>query len=154
MQQNRQGNTINFKNTVIIATSNAGFGYPNQTDDAKVTLMDRLKPYFRPEFLNRFNALIEFKSLAKEDLKEIVDLMLADVNKTIVKKGMTLEVTDEVKEKLMVLGYDPTMGVRPLRRIIEQEIRDKMTDFYLDHSEEKHLKASIINDDIIITAKN
>lgn len=149
-----QGNTINFKNTVIIATSNAGFGYPNQTDDAKVTLMDRLKPYFRPEFLNRFNALIEFKSLAKEDLKEIVDLMLADVNKTIVKKGMTLEVTDEVKEKLMVLGYDPTMGVRPLRRIIEQEIRDKMTDFYLDHSEEKHLKASIINDDIIITAKN
>ncbi|GAA5350047.1 AAA family ATPase [Streptococcus uberis] len=149
-----QGNTINFKNTVIIATSNAGFGYPNQTDDAKVTLMDRLKPYFRPEFLNRFNALIEFKSLAKEDLKEIVDLMLADVNKTIVKKGMTLEVTDEVKEKLMVLGYDPTMGVRPLRRIIEQEIRDKMTDFYLDHSDEKHLKASIINDDIIITAKN
>lgn len=149
-----QGNTINFKNTVIIATSNAGFGYPNQTDDAKVTLMDRLKPYFKPEFLNRFNALIEFKSLAKEDLKEIVDLMLADVNKTIVKKGMTLEVTDEVKEKLMVLGYDPTMGVRPLRRIIEQEIRDKMTDFYLDHSEDKHLKASIINDDIIITAKN
>lgn len=146
-----QGNTIDFKNTVIIATSNAGYGYPIKEGEKEIDLMDRLKPYFRPEFLNRFNALIEFKALAKEDLKEIVELMLDEVNKTIQKKGISLEVDEEVKDQLMSLGYDPEMGVRPLRRVIEQEIRDKITDYYLEHPEAKKLKAVLNDGKIIIT---
>ncbi|VTS14018.1 AAA family ATPase [Streptococcus pseudoporcinus] len=148
-----QGNTIDFKNTVIIATSNAGFGYEHNLDkqDKEIPIMDRLAPYFRPEFLNRFNALIEFKSLTKADLKAIVNLMLAEVDKTIVKKGITLEVDDNVKDHLIELGYDPTMGVRPLRRVIEQEIRDNITDYYLDHPEAKKLHAQLKNGKITIT---
>lgn len=147
-----QGNTIDFKNTVIIATSNADYGYPIKEDDEKeIDLMDRLKPYFRPEFLNRFNALIEFKALGKEDLKEIVELMLGEVNKTIQKKGISLEVAEEVKEELISLGYDPEMGVRPLRRVIEQEIRDKITDYYLDNPEAKNLKAVLKDGKITIS---
>lgn len=148
-----QGNTIDFKNTVIIATSNAGFGYEHNLDkqDKEIPIMDRLAPYFRPEFLNRFNALIEFKSLTKDDLKAIVNLMLAEVDKTIVKKGITLEVDDDVKDHLIELGYDPTMGVRPLRRVIEQEIRDNITDYYLDHPEAKKLHAQLKNGKITIT---
>ena len=129
-----QGNTVNFKNTVIIATSNAGFGYGSDNDDEnKVDVMDRIAPFFRPEFLNRFNAVIEFNQLSKEDLKKIVDLMLDQVNKTLAKKQITLDVTDAAKDLLMEQGYDKTMGARPLRRVIESEIRDNVTDFYLDH---------------------
>ncbi|VTS22312.1 ATP-dependent protease ATP-binding subunit [Streptococcus pseudoporcinus] len=148
-----QGNTIDFKNTVIIATSNAGFGYEHNLDkqNKEIPIMDRLAPYFRPEFLNRFNALIEFKSLTKDDLKAIVNLMLAEVDKTIVKKGITLEVDDDVKDHLIELGYDPIMGVRPLRRVIEQEIRDNITDYYLDHPEAKKLHAQLKNGKITIT---
>ena len=109
-----QGNTVNFKNTVIIATSNAGFGYGNDKDDEnKVDVMERIAPFFRPEFLNRFNAVIEFNQLSKEDLKKIVDLMLDQVNKTLAKKDITLDVTDAAKELLMEQGYDKTMGARP-----------------------------------------
>ncbi|MBS6545357.1 MAG: ATP-dependent Clp protease ATP-binding subunit, partial [Veillonella sp.] len=119
-----QGNTVNFKNTVIIATSNAGFGYGSDNDDEnKVDVMDRIAPFFRPEFLNRFNAVIEFNQLSKEDLKKIVDLMLDQVNKTLAKKQITLDVTDAAKDLLMEQGYDKTMGARPLRRVIESEIR-------------------------------
>ena len=129
-----QGNTVNFKNTVIIATSNAGFGYGSDNDDEnKVDVMDRIAPFFRPEFLNRFNAVIEFNQLSKEDLKKIVDLMLDQVNKTLAKKQITLDVTDAAKDLLMEQGYDKTMGARPLRRVIESEIRDNVTDYYLDH---------------------
>nr|WP_295793975.1 ATP-dependent Clp protease ATP-binding subunit [uncultured Veillonella sp.] len=129
-----QGNTVNFKNTVIIATSNAGFGYGQDNDDEnKVDVMERIAPFFRPEFLNRFNAVIEFNQLKKEDLKQIVDLMLDQVNKTLAKKEITLDVTEAAKELLMEQGYDKTMGARPLRRVIESEIRDNVTDFYLDH---------------------
>ena len=126
-----QGNTVNFKNTVIIATSNAGFGYEaNLTEDAdKPELMDRLKPYFRPEFLNRFNAVIEFSHLSKEDLSKIVDLMLVEVNKTLSKKDIDLAVSEAAKEYMTEEGYDEVMGVRPLRRVVEQQIRDKVTDF-------------------------
>lgn len=140
-----QGNTVNFKNTVIIATSNAGFGYEaNLTEDAdKPELMDRLKPFFRPEFLNRFNAVIEFSHLTKEDLSKIVDLMLAEVNQTLAKKDIDLVVSQAAKDYITEEGYDEVMGVRPLRRVVEQEIRDKVTDFHLDHLDAKHLEADM-----------
>ena len=150
-----QGNTVNFKNTVIIATSNAGFGYGQDNDDEnKVDVMDRIAPFFRPEFLNRFNAVIEFNQLKKEDLKQIVDLMLDQVNKTLAKKDITLDVTEGAKELLMEQGYDKTMGARPLRRVIESEIRDNVTDFYLDHIDAKHLLADVVDGHIVISDKD
>ena len=147
-----QGNTVNFKNTVIIATSNAGFGYEaNLTEDAdKPELMDRLKPFFRPEFLNRFNAVIEFSHLTKEDLSKIVDLMLAEVNQTLAKKNIDLAVSQVAKDYITEEGYDEVMGVRPLRRVVEQEIRDKVTDFHLDHLDTKHLEADMEDGVLII----
>ena len=150
-----QGNTVNFKNTVIIATSNAGFGYGQDKDDEnKVDVMDRIAPFFRPEFLNRFNAVIEFNQLSKDDLKKIVDLMLDQVNKTLAKKDITLDVTEAAKELLMEQGYDKTMGARPLRRVIESEIRDNVTDFYLDHIDAKHLLADVVDGHIVISDKD
>ena len=150
-----QGNTVNFKNTVIIATSNAGFGYGSDNDDEnKVDVMERIAPFFRPEFLNRFNAVIEFNQLSKEDLKKIVDLMLDQVNKTLAKKDITLDVTDVAKELLMEQGYDKTMGARPLRRVIESEIRDNVTDFYLDHIDAKHLLADVVDGHIVISDRD
>ncbi len=149
-----QGNTVNFKNTVIIATSNAGFGYGSDNDDEnKVDVMERIAPFFRPEFLNRFNAVIEFNQLSKEDLKKIVDLMLDQVNKTLAKKDITLDVTDAAKELLMEQGYDKTMGARPLRRVVESEIRDNVTDFYLDNIDVKHLLADVKDGHIVISEK-
>ncbi len=150
-----QGNTINFKNTVIIATSNAGFGNEALTgqDDKDKKIMDRIAPYFRPEFLNRFNGIIEFSHLTKEDLNDIVDLMLDEVSKTIAKKGIDLVVSDAAKQHLIEEGYDEAMGVRPLRRVIEQEIRDKITDFYLDHTDVKHLKADMVDGELVISKK-
>ena len=150
-----QGNTVNFKNTVIIATSNAGFGYGSDNDDEnKVDVMERIAPFFRPEFLNRFNAVIEFNQLSKEDLKKIVDLMLDQVNKTLAKKQITLDVTDAAKDLLMEQGYDKTMGARPLRRVIESEIRDNVTDYYLDHIDAKHLLADVVDGHIVISDKD
>lgn len=148
-----QGNVINFKNTIIIATSNAGFGNEALSGDEQQdqSLMDRLAPFFRPEFLNRFNGIVEFSHLTKEDLSKIVDLMLADVQKTLAKKSITLEVTKAAKEWLMEQGYDEAMGARPLRRVIEQQIRDKVTDFYLDHLDVKNLKADLVDDEIVIS---
>ena len=150
-----QGNTVNFKNTVIIATSNAGFGYEaNLTEDAdKPELIDRLKPFFRPEFLNRFNAVIEFSHLTKEDLSKIVDLMLAEVNQTLAKKDIDLVVSQAAKDYITEEGYDEIMGVRPLRRVIEQEIRDKVTDFHLDHLDAKHLEADMEDGVLVIREK-
>ena len=147
-----QGNTVNFKNTVIIATSNAGFGYEaNLTEDAdKPELMERLKPFFRPEFLNRFNAVIEFSHLTKEDLSKIVDLMLAEVNQTLAKKNIDLAVSQVAKDYITEEGYDEVMGVRPLRRVVEQEIRDKVTDFHLDHLDAKHLEADMEDGVLVI----
>ena len=150
-----QGNTVNFKNTVIIATSNAGFGYEaNLTEDAdKPELMDRLKPFFRPEFLNRFNAVIEFSHLTKEDLSKIVDLMLAEVNQTLAKKDIDLAVSEAAKEYMTEEGYDEVMGVRPLRRVVEQQIRDKVTDFHLDNLDAKHLEADMEDGVLVIREK-
>ncbi|GAA6112977.1 ATP-dependent Clp protease ATP-binding subunit [Apilactobacillus apinorum] len=148
-----QGNVVNFKNTVVIATSNAGFG--NETligdKDEDKKLMDKLSPYFRPEFLNRFNAIVEFSHLTKDDLKEIVELMLSDVNATLAKKDMDVVVSDEFKDYLIEQGYDEAMGARPLRRVVEQEIRDKITDFYLDHEDIKHLKADMEDGNVVIS---
>ena len=150
-----QGNTVNFKNTVIIATSNAGFGYEaNLTEDVdKPELMDRLKPFFRPEFLNRFNAVIEFSHLTKEDLSKIVDLMLAEVNQTLAQKDIDLVVSQAAKDYITEEGYDEVMGVRPLRRVVEQEIRDKVTDFHLDHLDAKHLEADMEDGVLVIREK-
>ncbi|HGQ1752191.1 TPA: AAA family ATPase [Streptococcus pneumoniae] len=151
-----QGNTVNFKNTVIIATSNAGFGYEaNLTEDAdKPELMDRLNPFFRPELLNRFNAVIEFSHLTKEDLSKIVDLMLAEVNQTLAKKDIDLVVSQAAKDYITEEGYDEVMGVRPLRRVVEQEIRDKVTDFHLDHLDAKHLEADMEDGGLVIREKS
>ena len=151
-----QGNTVNFKNTVIIATSNAGFGYEsNSTEDAdKPELMDRLKPYFRPEFLNRFDAVIEFSHLSKEDLSKIVDLMLVEVNKTLSKKDIDLAVSEAAKEYMTEEGYDEVMGARPLRRVVEQQIRDKVTDFHLDNLDAKHLEADMEDGVLVIKEKD
>ncbi|MCQ8260558.1 ATP-dependent Clp protease ATP-binding subunit [Streptococcus suis] len=146
-----QGNQVNFKNTIIIATSNAGFGYSvEEGQEEEPDIMDRIAPFFRPEFLNRFNAVIEFKHLDKEDLKAIVELMLAQVNQTLAKKGITLEVTEAAKEFLMGAGYDKAMGARPLRRVIENQIRDKVTDFYLDHTNVTNLLADVADNEIKI----
>ncbi|TPR19545.1 ATP-dependent Clp protease ATP-binding subunit [Apilactobacillus timberlakei] len=149
-----QGNVVNFKNTVVIATSNAGFGNESVTgdDDKDKKLMDRLAPYFRPEFLNRFNAIVEFSHLSKDNLKEIINLMLDDVNKTLAKKNMDVKVSEPVKNYLIDQGYDEAMGARPLRRVVEQEIRDKITDFYLDHEDIKHLDADMQDGKVVISA--
>ena len=149
-----QGNVINFKNTIIIATSNAGFGNEALSGDKQrdQSLMDKLAPFFRPEFLNRFNGIVEFSHLTKQDLSQIVDLMLADVQKTLAKKSIKLEVTKAAKDWLMEQGYDEALGARPLRRVIEQQIRDKVTDFYLDHLDVKNLKADLVDAEIVISA--
>ena len=151
-----QGNTIDFKNTVIIATSNDGFGNEDlmgKDEKEDKDIMKKIAPYFRPEFLNRFNAVIEFSHLTKEDLKEIVDLMLDEVNKTLAKKGLDLVVTDAAKNYLIEQGYDEAMGARPLRRVIEQQIRDKVTDFYLDNVDVKHLLADMKDGELVISER-
>ncbi|HES5251355.1 TPA: ATP-dependent Clp protease ATP-binding subunit [Streptococcus pyogenes] len=150
---NGQGNTINFKNTVIIATSNAGFGQQD-TKTSGSNIMDRIAPYFRPEFLNRFNSIIKFNHLQKENLEEIVDLMLAEVNQTTAKKGISLTIADDAKAHLIDLGYNHAMGARPLRRIIEQEIRDRITDYYLDHPDVKKLQAILKEGQLVIRQKD
>ncbi|ANZ57743.1 ATP-dependent Clp protease ATP-binding subunit [Fructilactobacillus lindneri] len=150
-----QGNVVNFKNTIIIATSNAGFGdnqmTKNQKEDMKI--MDRLAPFFRPEFLNRFNAIVEFTHLTKEDLSEIVDLMIQNLNYTLARKDMTITIPQDVKDWLMEQGYDEAMGARPLRRVIEQQLRDKIAMYYLDHQDVKNLKA-VLKDGTIVIEEN
>lgn len=149
-----QGNTVDFKNTIIIATSNAGYSSDamiKAADDKEESLTKRLEPYFRPEFLNRFNVIVEFHHLTKEDLKQIVDLMLKDVNKTLAKKGMDVAVSEEAKNFLIDQGYDEAMGARPLRRVVEQQIRDQVTDYYLDHLDVKHLRADMQDGKLVIS---
>ncbi|MDJ1110794.1 ATP-dependent Clp protease ATP-binding subunit [Macrococcus sp. S115] len=130
-----QGNTVNFKNTIIIATSNASFG----EDRERTSIYEELKGYFRPEFLNRFNAIVEFKHLAKEDLKQIVELLLHDVQEVVARKSIDMEVTERAKDWLVEHGYDQALGARPLRRLIESEVRDSITDYYLDHIDVKQV---------------
>ncbi|WP_414042614.1 AAA family ATPase [Macrococcus sp. EM39E] len=132
-----QGNVVNFKNTIIIATSNAGFG--EGQEENRENILDDLKHYFRPEFLNRFNGIIEFHHLQKEDLTQIVDLMLKDVQQTLNKKDIKMSITDESKTWLINQGYDKALGARPLRRVVEQNVRDTITDYYLDHTDVKEI---------------
>ncbi|MDW4419285.1 AAA family ATPase [Staphylococcus saprophyticus] len=145
-----QGNVINFKNTIIICTSNAGFGDGNEEFN---DIMDEMKKFFRPEFLNRFNGIVKFEHLDKDALQDIVNLLLEDVQKTLDKKGITMNVTQDVKDWLIDKGYDKEMGARPLRRVVEQEVRDKITDYYLDHTEVEHVDIVLENDEVIVKGK-
>ena len=143
-----QGRTVSFKDTIIIMTSNAGtgkteasVGFGASREGRTHSVLGELGNFFSPEFMNRFDGIIEFKALSKDNLLHIVDLMLDTVNSRLAVNDIHLDVTDKVKEKLVDLGYDPKMGARPLRRTIQDHIEDAITDFYLEHPSEKHLKA-------------
>ncbi len=152
-----QGRTVSFKDTIIIMTSNAGtgkteasVGFGAAREGRTNSVLGELSNYFSPEFMNRFDGIIEFKALSKDNLFQIVNLMLDDVNKRLATNDIHLEVTDKVKEKLVELGYDPKMGARPLRRTIQDHIEDAITDFYLENPSEKDLKAAMTSNDKII----
>ncbi|HFU4024407.1 TPA: AAA family ATPase [Streptococcus suis] len=143
-----QGRTVSFKDTIIIMTSNAGtgkveasVGFGAAMEGRSQSVLDQLGNFFTPEFMNRFDGIIEFQALSKDNLLHIVDLMLVDVNNRLQQNGISLHVTDKVKEKLVDLGYDPKMGARPLRRTIQNQIEDAITDFYLENPNEKELRA-------------
>ncbi|BDS71225.1 TPA: AAA family ATPase [Streptococcus pneumoniae] len=143
-----QGRTVSFKDAIIIMTSNAGtgkaeasVGFGAAREGRTNSVLGELGNFFSPEFMNRFDGIIEFKSLSKDNLLQIVELMLADVNKRLSSNNIHLDVTDKVKEKLVDLGYDPKMGARPLRRTIQDYIEDAITDYYLENPSEKDLKA-------------
>ena len=143
-----QGRTVSFKDAIIIMTSNAGtgkaeasVGFGAAREGRTNSVLGELGNFFSPEFMNRFDGIIEFKALSKENLLQIVELMLADVNKRLSSNNIHLDVTDKVKEKLVDLGYDPKMGARPLRRTIQDYIEDAITDYYLENPSEKDLKA-------------
>lgn len=147
-----QGRTVSFKDTIIIMTSNAGtgkveasVGFGAAMEGRTQSVLDQLGNFFTPEFMNRFDGIIEFQPLTKENLLQIVSLMLEDVNRRLSTNGIRLQVTDKVKEKLVDLGYDPKMGARPLRRTIQDQIEDAITDFYLENPNEKDLRAVMTN---------
>ena len=155
-----QGRTVSFKDTVIIMTSNAGvghktikvgFGQNNAVNEANI--LDSLGSFFKPEFLNRFDNIIEFRSLEKDELLQIVDLMLAELSDLLLEQSITLEVTDEVKEKLTELGYHPAFGARPLRRVIQEHLEDKLADYILEEPEANELIAMLRNGVIVINTK-
>ena len=152
-----QGRTVSFKDTIIIMTSNAGtgkveanVGFGAAREGRTNSVIGELGNFFSPEFMNRFDGIIEFKSLSKENLLQIVDLMLEDVNERLATNDIHLDVTDKVKEKLVDLGYNPKMGARPLRRTIQDHIEDAITDYYLEHPSEKELKAVMTSNGKII----
>ncbi len=152
-----QGRTISFKDTIIIMTSNAGtgkveanVGFGAAREGTTNSVLGQLGDFFSPEFMNRFDGIIEFKALSKDNLLQIVDLMLADVNAQISRNEIHLDVTQAVKEKLVDLGYDPKMGARPLCRTIQDHIEDAIADFYIEHPEHKMLTADVIDDQIVI----
>lgn len=155
-----QGKTVSFKDTIIIMTSNAGSGDPivnvgfGTTESTPNSVVDKLTKYFKPEFLNRFDDIIEFNALTKENLDQIVELMLEKVDQTLQENGMSLKVSTNARQKLVELGYDPKMGARPLRRTIQDQIEDKVTDFYLDHPQVKDFYADLIDDTIVISEAN
>ena len=145
-----QGRVVSFKDTIIIMTSNAGtgdqeasVGFGAALSGTTRSIIDKLGNYFKPEFINRFDAIVEFKSLSKEDLTSILTLMLDDVNTALADKEITINVSDEAKAKLIDLGYNPAMGARPLRRIIQDQIEDRVADYYLDHPSVKNLAFDI-----------
>ncbi|MBP3038400.1 AAA family ATPase [Bacillaceae bacterium Marseille-Q3522] len=155
-----QGRTVSFKDTVIIMTSNAGnafvkkpVGFGKNEIDAETNLLQSLNDYFKPEFLNRFDSIIAFHLLEKEDLVKIVRLMIKELNETLAEQNVTLTVTGEVEHKITELGYNRTFGARPLRRVIQIEIEDKLADYILDHNKAANLVAQLDNDNIVISEK-
>ena len=156
-----QGRTVSFKDTIIIMTSNAGtgkveanVGFGAAREGVTRSVLYQLNNYFTPEFLNRFDGIIEFSALSKENLMTIVTLMLDDVNQMLAAQQLHIEVPTNVKEKLVDLGYDPSMGARPLRRTIQEQIEDGIAEFYLDHPSIHELKAKLDKDGkIIVTSK-
>ncbi|WP_343036848.1 ATP-dependent Clp protease ATP-binding subunit [Lacticaseibacillus absianus] len=153
-----QGRTVSFKDTIIIMTSNAGatdaeanVGFGASIKGTTRSVLTQLGNYFKPEFLNRFDDIIEFQPLDKAALLKIVSLMIDETNANIHDQGLTIHVTDPVKDKLVTLGYDPAMGARPLRRVIQEQIEDRVADFYLDHPQAKALEARIANGEIAIS---
>ncbi len=156
-----QGRVVSFKDTIIIMTSNVGageieasVGFQAGNAGNRKSVLNHLTDYFKPEFINRFDSIVEFNSLTKDNLLHIVDLMLDDVNQMLKDQNITIEVSQKVKEKLVDLGYDPKMGARPLRRVIQEQIEDRIADFYLEYPNEKTLSATLNDDDeITVSAK-
>ena len=154
-----QGRTVSFKDTIIIMTSNAGQGIKNASvgfaaeneDESNESARNNMSQFFKPEFLNRLDDVIEFNELTKPDLLKIVDLMLANTNNMVKDQGLHIDVTDAAKEKLVDEGFNPALGARPLRRTIQEEIEDKVADYKLDHTDSKNLKADVKDDEIVIS---
>lgn len=156
-----QGRTVSFKDTIIIMTSNAGsgdavvsVGFAADSAGETHSVMAKLGDYFKPEFLNRFDGIVEFNALTKEDLGKIVGLMIDDVNKMLADRDLYIHVTGPVQDKLVELGYDPTMGARPLRRVIQEQIEDRIADFVIDNPKIKNLNAKIVDGEIVIEPSN
>jgi ATP-dependent Clp protease ATP-binding subunit ClpE len=155
-----QGRTVSFKDTLIIMTSNAGtgkveanVGFGAAREGITRSVLNQLNNYFTPEFLNRFDGIIEFKALSKENLLSIVSLMLHEVNQTLSQQKLHIDVPQDVQEKLVDLGYSATMGARPLRRTIQDQIEDGIAEFYLEHPQVHQLKAQLEDaDKIIVTS--
>jgi ATP-dependent Clp protease ATP-binding subunit ClpE len=154
-----QGRTVSFKDTVIIMTSNAGVsvkpihvGFEKNNVIQEASILESLGNFFKPEFLNRFDSIIEFKTLQSEHLLDIVDIMLHELHETLQEQQLSLEVSQEVKEKLAEMGYHPAFGARPLRRVIQEQLDDRITDFILDHPDQKSLKATMQEDKITVIA--
>ncbi len=154
-----QGRTVSFKDTIIIMTSNAGQGIKNASvgfaaeneDKSNESARNNMSQFFKPEFLNRLDDVIEFNELTKPDLLKIVDLMLANTNNMVKDQGLYIDVTDAAKEKLVDEGFNPALGARPLRRTIQEEIEDKVADYKLDHTDSKNLKADVKDGEIVIS---
>ena len=156
-----QGRTVSFKDTIIIMTSNAGsgdavtsVGFGAEASGNTSSVLDKLTNYFKPEFLNRFDDIVEFNALTKDDLMKIVDLMIKDVNTMLADRNLHTDVPEDVDEKLVELGYNPKMGARPLRRVIQEQIEDRIADFVLDNSDAHNLVAKMDGDKITVVAKD
>ena len=153
-----QGRTVDFKNTIIIMTSNAGsggaeanVGFGAALEGTQQSILNQLGEFFKPEFLNRFDAIVEFNSLTKDNLLDIVDIMLKEINESMSAHGITIHVDDEAKEKLVDLGYNPSMGARPLRRVIEEQIEDKVAEFYLENPDVGEIYVTVADGEIVVS---
>ncbi|CAI3389688.1 AAA family ATPase [Enterococcus cecorum] len=155
-----KGRTVSFKDTIIIMTSNAGagkieasVGFGAAIEGRTKSVLGQLNQFFTPEFLNRFDGIVEFKALSKENLLLILDLMLSEVNEQLARQEIHVDVDDAVKEKLVELGYNPAMGARPLRRVIQDKIEDQVAECYLDAPDVKNMHAVLDeNGEIIVKA--
>lgn len=151
------GRTVSFKDTVIIMTSNAGTGVQevsvgfNKAEHDAISTLESLSNYFKPEFLNRFDAIVQFNELTEAHLLEIVDLMLVDVEEAIEENNITITITDQAKEALVSLGYDKRFGARPLRRVIQDKIEDQLTDLILEEDVVEAVHVDVENDEIVVT---